>query len=126
MKVSPPKSLNVGLIILFGSRATNAQHSKSDVDIGIVFHKPPRPKDAVSIYDALYSLFQKKYPGKTIDIVYLHETPYKLQFRAMAEGRVLYRSSYEFEADWKEQVMKRFFDFAFIDKIFEKAFLEAA
>ncbi len=126
MKPRALKDMNVGLAVLFGSRATGrAVHPKSDVDIGIVFISKPK-KDAVRVYDELYSYFRKKYPKRKLDIVYLHETPYKLQFRAMTEGKVLYAVSKSFMADWREAVMNNYFDFSYIDKICSDAFLKEA
>jgi|GEM_PF-4454070 len=124
MKLRTLKDMGVGLAILFGSRAAGkAVHPKSDVDIGIVFISRPKG-DAVQIYDELYSYFRKRYPRQRLDIVYLDETPYRLQFRAMTEGKVLYAVSKTFLADWRETVMNRYFDFSYIDKICSDAFLK--
>ncbi len=117
--------LGVGLVVLFGSRIKGKANPTSDLDIGIVFSKRPRI-GAVKIYDGLYSYFLRLYPGRKLDIVYFDETPYKLQYRAMVDGKVLFSISNEFYADWKERVMKYYFDFSYVDRECEKAFLKEA
>jgi len=88
------QSQKIGLVLVFGSRITGFSHSKSDIDIGIVFSDEIRKKEKpVEVYGALYEEFIKKFKTENIDIVYLEETPLSLQYKAVRDGIVLYEDS---------------------------------
>lgn len=117
------KKFGIGLAMLFGSKARGDAHPKSDVDIGIVFISKPKG-DPVEVFGGIYSFFKNKFPKVNLDIVYLDETPYRLQFHAMTDGKVLYAVSKKFFADWRERAMNNYFDFSFVEKICSDAFLK--
>ncbi len=118
------KKNRVGLVILFGSQVSGGLHPGSDVDIGIVFEDEKlKSKYPLEVYGDLYEVFSKAFKAPNPDIVYLRETPLSLQFKAIDEGKVIYRSSVEFFADYKEEVMIRYFDFKFVENYFNKIFL---
>lgn len=118
------KQHEVILVFLFGSRQTGApQTPKSDLDIGIVFKdERARLRDAVSVYADLHALFQKKFPHEKIDLVYLRESPYELQFRAMTEGENFFAANKTALADYREEVMRRYFDFKPVEELFNRTF----
>ena len=113
----------VGLVILFGSQITGARHPGSDFDIGIVFEDENiRKNNPVEIYGDLYEVFSKTFQIPNPDIVYLRQTPLSLQFDAINIGKVIYQSSAKFLADYKEEVMIRYFDFKPVEEYFNKVF----
>jgi predicted nucleotidyltransferase len=117
----------VGLVIVFGSRITGVLHPKSDVDIGIVFFDSTiKRKQPVEVYGTIYEELTKKLSVKNIDIVYLEESPLSLQYKAVNDGIVLYEVSPVFFADYKENVLKKYFDFKFFENIFNQAILKTA
>ena len=113
----------VKLVLLFGSAATGRQHPLSDTDIGVVFADSNRRlKEPVKVYGDLLEEMQKHFSGQ-IDLVYLEETPLSLQYRAVTDGRILYEARVGVMADYKEYVLKYYFDFQFIENIFHQAIL---
>lgn len=120
------KKNQVGLVILFGSRVSGRTHPRSDVDIGIIFENEKiKIEKPVEIYGDLYEVFSKAFKVPNPDIVYLREAPLSLQFKAINEGKVIYEISLKFFADYKEEVMIRYFDFKFTEDYFNRIFLNS-
>lgn len=46
-----------------------------------------------------------------------------LQFKAINEGKIIYQKSAKFSADYKEEVMIKYFDFQYVKNYFNKVFL---
>ncbi len=114
----------MGAIILFGSKITGYRHPKSDFDIGVVFEDENiRKNNPSEIYGDLYEIFSKAFQVSNPDIVYLRDTPLSLQFKAINTGKVIYQNSDKFFADYKEEVMLRYFDFKPVEEYFNKVFL---
>ncbi|MBU4339046.1 nucleotidyltransferase domain-containing protein [Patescibacteria group bacterium] len=118
------KKNKVGLVIIFGSRVSGRAHTGSDIDIGIVFEDEKiKVKNPVEVYGDLYGVFSKAFKAANPDIVYLREAPLSLQFKAIDEGKVIYETSAKFFADYKEEVMIKYFDFKFTENYFNSVFL---
>lgn len=114
----------VGLVVLFGSRITGTAHLESDIDIGVVFEDEKfKNKNLLNVYGDLYQIFSNVFKVSDPDIVYLREAPLSLQFKAINEGKIIYQSSAKFSADYKEEVMIKYFDFQFVENYFNKVFL---
>jgi len=118
------KKNKVGLVILFGSKATKTTHPGSDLDIGVVFEDESlKIKNPVEVYGDLYQIFSKAFNTANPDIVYLRDVPLSLQYKSISEGKILYCKSSKFLANYKEEVMIRYFDFQFVENCFKKVFL---
>lgn len=118
------KDLGIGLVMVFGSRVSGGVHPKSDLDIGVVFFDDHKKQlDPVKIYGSLLEEFGNKFGGDNIDIVYLEETPLSLQYQAVEGGIPLYEGKPHFFFNYKETVLKKYFDFKFFEDIFNQAFL---
>lgn len=119
------KSLGLGLVVVFGSRVRGRIHPGSDLDLGVVFFAHRQKQiDPVKTYGSLDEEFRSKFGGNNnIDIVYLEETPLSLRYRAVEESLVLYEGKPHFFFDYKEAVLKKYFDFKFFEDIFNQAFL---
>lgn len=130
--VTPPlKKLNTAVLqkhgvllaLAFGSAVTGHRHPGSDVDVGVLFSDPSVvTREPVAVYDDLRRAFAEVLSGETIDLVYLHEAPLSLQFRAATEGAVLYEAKQAAFADFREYAMKRYFDFVFFENIMNEPF----
>lgn len=118
------KKNQVGLVIIFGSCVSDRTHPKSDIDIGIVFENEKiKIEKPVEVYGDLYEVFSKAFKVSNLDIVYLREAPLSLQFKAINDGKIIYETSLKFSADYREEVMIRYFDFKFTENYFNKIFL---
>ena len=124
------KKFKIEVVYLFGSRATGKIHPLSDFDIGIVFVDFQKTKKNISeIYNELFSLFLnelKVEDEEKLDLVFLQETPFSLQYKAIVDGKILYCEDFEFAANYEEYILNRYFDFQPIEKEFSRALLSAS
>lgn len=109
----------IQVLILFGSRAQGIGKSDSDYDIGVI--GPNR----TSSYDFLYALLAEKINQLVnIDIVFLPDAPMELQSHVAKYGIVLYQQEPISFANFREQVMRTYADFAPLRQIFQQATLQ--
>ena len=85
-----------------------------------------RKEKPVEVYGTLREELVKKLKSDKIDIVYLEDTPLSLQYSALRDGVVLYAVSPSFFANYKEKVLKMYFDFKFVEDIFNQAIVQPA
>lgn len=112
------------LVILFGSAATDSAHPLSDLDIGVVFADLSlQRQDPVGVYGELLAEMQKHFPDQKIDLVYLDETAPGLRFRAVTQGWPLYEAVTGGFAEYRAEVMLRYFDFKHYENIFHASVL---
>jgi len=103
------QELKVGIVYLFGSQAEGTNTALSDVDLGIVFTEPIA--DMLGAYNRLYAALADLVPDREVDLVLLDQAPLPVRFEAVTRGRVLYRVPAEFEADYRERIVKEYIDF---------------
>ncbi|MDP3997804.1 MAG: nucleotidyltransferase domain-containing protein [bacterium] len=115
------RGAGVSLMVMFGSHVTGNRHPGSDIDIGVLFKDlKQKEADPVDVYGTLSDVLARIFPGKRLDIVYLHEAPLSLRFRAAMEGELLYAESPTLAADFKEYAMKMYFDFKPVEEEFKQ------
>ena len=103
---------SIALALQFGSSVKGGERPGSDVDIGFVFIDTlPNVRQVPSVFHDLSLAFQKEFPGKRVDIVFLQETPLSMQYAALQEGKALYVNSPDDYANYLEDTMKLYFDF---------------
>ncbi|MEW6680314.1 MAG: nucleotidyltransferase domain-containing protein [bacterium] len=118
------KKIGIKSIYLFGSQTTPFRHKESDVDIGILFHED-YPKDKDTARSELYDRFSSLFKSERVDIVFLQESPLRLQFTVVTEGKLLYTSDIEKSLNYEEEIRWKYLDFVPILREFDKAVLEA-
>lgn len=117
---------SVETVIVFGSEVTGYKHPKSDIDIGVVFsNNSDRIKYPIMVYGDLREEFVKQFKSEDIDIVYLKDTPLSLQYRAVTDGIVLYQKDIQSFANYKEDILKKYFDFKFFQDIFRNTQIQS-
>jgi len=122
------KELGVEIVFLFGSAVTSTQTSLSDIDIGVVFKNFERIKPNIGkFYGEIFNLFLNEFKVKEekLDLIFLQEAPLSLQYKAIAEGEILYSQDPEFLADYIEYVLKYYFDFKPVEKEFYQSLIKA-
>ena len=120
------KELGVEIVFLFGSAVTSTQTSLSD--IGVVFKNFERIKPNIGkFYGEIFNLFLNEFKVKEekLDLIFLQEAPLSLQYKAIAEGEILYSQDPEFLADYIEYVLKYYFDFKPVEKEFYQSLIKA-
>lgn len=122
------EDLGVSTIYLFGSRAEGTAKKTSDFDFGILLKNQNIIhdfKERKRIYDELYDIFSSEIKQLVnIDIVFLQAVYLQLQYHAISRGKIIYEEDPNFSADYKEEVIQKYADFAPIRKEFHKAVLE--
>lgn len=109
------RSLGVGVVYLFGSRAEGVAGPASDIDVGVLFTNPKIARgNTTEVYGALYDIFCDAFDTsnfRTIDIVFFERAPLELQFDAIAHGKALFEISSDFRLDFEERVSALYRDF---------------
>lgn len=123
------KATDVGIVYLFGSYAAKKTDFESDLDIGIVFRDPSflkKHKKRSAVFHQLFQIFldilPKDFKGE-LDLVFLQQASYSLQFEAINYGKIIYESSPIFTANYQENVLKNYLDIKTLIEKFYKATL---
>lgn len=120
------RSLDVGIVYLFGSYAEGTNHTLSDLDLGIVFSNEKLVQgDTSSLYNQLYDLFTDISPGRKLDIVFLQRAGLEIRFDAIRHGRVVFEVDKERTLDFEEKTMILYADFKTILNEFDRVIVEA-
>lgn len=107
----------VRLLVLFGSQAQGIANKTSDFDFGYLAKNDP--------YDLLYDLLSSKINRLiNIDIVNLETAPAELQMHVAKFGKVVFESTPQTFANFKEKTMISYADFEPLRKIFQQATLD--
>lgn len=121
------KSLSIGALVLFGSRAQGTYRDTSDYDFGVIvedksilFKLEKRKQLYEDLYDILSSHIKKLV---NIDIVFLEDAPGELQAHVMRHGKAVYESNPNIFADFNAYAMISYADFAPFREIFQKGVL---
>jgi predicted nucleotidyltransferase len=78
------------LLVLFGSAARGASHTRSDIDLAVSFDRLPDPHDRLRMLGELQDICA---PTR-VDLVFLHrDTSPVLRFEIFQHGQPLYESS---------------------------------
>lgn len=111
-------------ILLGGSLARNENHSLSDVDIVVSYpeYKRLNAKKRIELKLQISEWFENLVPAEKIDISIIEGLPIKVQFEILKEGKVIYEQEEEKRLDFKEKVMKEYYDY----KIWYEQFLKQA
>lgn len=116
------KKYGIALLLQFGSSVTGDSHPGSDIDVGILFSNSGSVmNDPVSLYSDIRDFLISYFGTGNIDIVYLHEAPLALQFKAAHDGIFLYEKALGDYANYKEYVTKRYLDFRYAESIIHGA-----
>lgn len=118
------KTLGVGVLYLFGSRARGIAEKKSDYDIGVVF-EDSKTANIIERHSAVYKILNDIFPdaidGPKLDISYLQTANASLQMSAVLYGKTIFEISPRFRADYEESVLKQYDDYRFLQKEYENA-----
>lgn len=121
------KSLNVGLVYLFGSEAEGTAGPLSDVDIGIVFTDPKIARGNITeIYNKLYNILTDYFDMRNfrnMDIVFLERASTELNFDVISHGVPLFEITQDFRTNFEERIAALYRDFMPILKANNEAVL---
>lgn len=115
----------VSLVLQFGSSVAGGGHPGSNVDVGFCFETIPSPEQTPEAYHDLRIAFSKEFPDKDVDIIFLHEAPLRIQYRAGQSGVILCARTPEDYANYLERSILAYLDFKPVEQQLHSAMLEA-
>ncbi|MBI5193712.1 MAG: nucleotidyltransferase domain-containing protein [Nitrospirae bacterium] len=114
------KEAGVLIVYLFGSKAIGISTPLSDIDIGVVVKDSKTLEDTRALYNILYDIFQKLYPDKKVDIVFLQKSTLPFQYSAIKKAKVLFEKDSIITADYESYVINMHLDFKPVLEYFDK------
>lgn len=112
-------SRRIRAVVLFGSQAQNTARPDSDYDVFII------SKYSRENYDFLYDLLSEKIKKLVnIDIVFQDKAPLELQNHVAKFGQPIFEENTSTFANFKQNVMLLYADFAPLRQMFQKATLD--
>lgn len=112
----------IGEKILSGQRPDN-EDRLSDLDLGVVFARF-HLKDKLEVHGALEGDLEEIFAPFSLDLVFLQETNWLLQYEAIC-GRVAYAISDELRTDYEEKVLKFAEDWKYTYQLYQQEVMEA-
>lgn len=112
----------VGLTIL-ENRTFSANEVVGDIDLGVVFTRFPEG-EVRKVYGFMREAFSPLFKPWELDLTFLQETDYLLQFEAI-QGINIYCIDEDFQSNYEDRVMKWAADWKFEYDLYQKEFLEA-
>lgn len=98
----------IAAVFLFGSYGTEFQNSLSDIDFAFYFSRNVDLKFEADLLGEISDVLNTD----RIDLVNLNKAPLNLQFKAVAQGNIIYESDFITTCDYIENILKRYHDFA--------------
>lgn len=80
------RQFDLALIVLFGSRVRGDAHAASDLDVGVLFARPPMPRQLDALETRLLGFFRDD-----LHVVALNFANPELRAAIAREGRVIYQ-----------------------------------
>jgi predicted nucleotidyltransferase len=104
---------SVGLVYLFGSRATGNAGPTSDYDLGVVVDRDERDQmqDADQIRIRLAHDLAVALRTDRIDVVILNDAPIELQRTVIAQGKLLHQRDVATRVEYEAHVMSVYGDY---------------
>jgi len=100
------KRYGVSCLVLYGSTARGEKEIIKDVDLGVLFKKPPTPSDEQKILNVLTELF----PDDLLDIAVLNHTSPLLNFHIARDGRPLFEAKKGDFMRFRIKALRQFWD----------------
>jgi len=113
---------NSGLKILRGKKV-KVMDAESDLDIGIVF-KHGLPSNKRVIYGEIYNEFSEIFTPLKVDLIFLEEVDYLLQYEAI-NGILIFKESIKTKGEYEERVLKFAADFKFEYELYQQEVMKA-
>ncbi len=130
------QEIGISVLYLFGSYAQGNAHKLSDIDIGVVFSSPEKYKDkTMDAYLKLYDIFTDVLPKEYLkrrfktrkhdfDLVFLQFAPLELQYNVLKQNKIIYQSNDNIEANYRENILKKYIDFSYFLNMRHQAALD--
>lgn len=99
---------NVQTVYLFGSYGTEYQTPDSDIDFAILFTGDMHINQEAMLLNQLSIVLDTD----RVDLLNLNKAPIRLQFAAIADGRIIHEKNYIATCDYTERVINLYQDYS--------------
>jgi predicted nucleotidyltransferase len=104
-------------VFLFGSQADGYVRPDSDIDLGLLLTEPLSLMARLDLEVQLCQALDRD----DVDVVYLHDAPIALRFRAI-QGQILYERIPDRVSDFMQRTMVEYYDFQHVLNTYEREF----
>lgn len=99
---------DVQTVYLFGSYGTEYQTPDSDIDFAILFSRDININEEAVLLNELSIVLDTD----RVDLLNLNKAPLRLQFAAIADGRIIHEKDYLTTCDYTERVISLYQDYS--------------
>lgn len=110
---------DIDTVYVFGSHGTEQENERSDIDFGILFSAEPGLLEQMNLEAEIEEIVER-----SVDVVPLNKCNILLKYKVISEGQKIYERDEIITADFKENVLKDYFDFGMKLKRFREDFKE--
>ncbi len=104
-------------VYIYGSYGTDYEHKNSDIDIAVLFSKKRSLMKELYLAAEIENILKKE-----TDLISLNKTNVLLKYKILKTGTLIYEKDPLKTADFKESVLKEYFDFGIKLKKIKKDF----
>jgi uncharacterized protein len=113
-------------VYLFGSAAKKNLKPLSDIDIAVLINDGLKKEEIESLKLALIELIAGALSTEEFDLVILNDAPIRFSYTILKDGELVFVKDEKHLIDFREKVVRRYLDFSYYLKKFNKAFLDGA
>lgn len=106
-------------VYVFGSVAAGTAAPDSDLDLAVLFFPSDQGWRDVATYITLNELLGECVDGRRLDLILLPKAPLELQYRVLANGKVLWCADNHRRTDYEDRVLRDYLDFAAELRLYE-------
>ena len=95
---------------MFGSVARGRARPDSDIDVAVLVHGAPRPRDPLTYRLTLMTEFGSALRRRDVEVVVLNDAPPLLAHRILSQGRLVYERSAAARVRFQVKTAQRYAD----------------
>ena len=113
------KQTQILTVFIFGSHGTEYENKMSDIDFGILFENKISLMEELTIAGEIEMIVEKE-----IDLVTLNKANVILKYKIVKTGEIIFERNKIITSDFKENLLKEYFDFGYKLKKIKNGFHE--
>lgn len=98
-------------VYLFGSYLDEKVAQPKDVDLALLFSKPPESN--VQRFIELYPKLSEVFAPLEVDLLFLHSAKLPVRFEVISTGKIIYCSDNDMRTDFEDNVTREYLDFKY-------------
>ncbi len=98
-------------VYLFGSYLDEKIAQPGDIDLALLFNKPP--KSNVQRFIELYPKLSEVFAPFEVDLLFLHSVKLPMRFEVISTSRVIYCTDDDLRTDFEDNVTREYLDYKY-------------